>query len=393
MDMSHSSTAGAMVVGGDYQGLGIVRSLGRHGVPVCVVDDEPCIARFSRHCTHSVRVDDLRDQRHSVDVIMDLGRRLGLNGWVLYPTREEAVAAFAHHRDELSQLYRVPTPDWETVRWAWDKRNTYRLAEQLDVAVPQTWYPGTLAAVRAIDANPPFVIKPAIKENFVYVTKQKAWRADSRAELVELFEKASSIVGTGEIMVQELIPGGGSHQLAYCAFFKHQRAVGSMVARRLRQHPPLFGRASTYVESVDVPELEELSLRLLSSIDYYGLVELEYKLDARDGKYKLLDFNARTWGYHSLGPAAGVDFPYLLFADQTGLPVEGARARAGVRWMRLITDLPTAAVEFRSGCLSLRSYLRSLKAVNVEAVFSGRDPLPGLVEIAMLPYLAATRGF
>ena len=29
--------AGAVVLGGDYRGLGIVRSLGRNGVPVCVV--------------------------------------------------------------------------------------------------------------------------------------------------------------------------------------------------------------------------------------------------------------------------------------------------------------------------------------------------------------------
>ena len=79
-----------------------------------------------------------------------------------------------------------------------------------------------------------------------------------------------------------------------------------MVARRLRQHPLEFGRASTYVETAEVPELETLSERLLRAVDYYGLVELEYKLDPRDGQYKLLDFNARTWGYHSLGSRAGV---------------------------------------------------------------------------------------
>ena len=51
---------GAVVVGGDYQGLGIVRSLGRSGFPVCVVDDEPSIARYSRYATHAIRVPLLR---------------------------------------------------------------------------------------------------------------------------------------------------------------------------------------------------------------------------------------------------------------------------------------------------------------------------------------------
>jgi predicted ATP-grasp superfamily ATP-dependent carboligase len=39
--------AGGIVIGGDYQGLGIVRSLGRRGIPVCVIDDEASIARVS----------------------------------------------------------------------------------------------------------------------------------------------------------------------------------------------------------------------------------------------------------------------------------------------------------------------------------------------------------
>jgi D-aspartate ligase len=40
---------GAVVLGGDYQGLGIVRSLGRHGIPTLIVDDERSIARASRY--------------------------------------------------------------------------------------------------------------------------------------------------------------------------------------------------------------------------------------------------------------------------------------------------------------------------------------------------------
>ena len=80
-------------------------------------------------------------------------------------------------------------------------------------------------------------------------------------------------------MVQELIPGDGRQQFAYCAFFKDGAAVGSMAVRRRRQHPPEFGRASTFVETIDLPVLTEPSERFLREIDYYGLIELEYKLD------------------------------------------------------------------------------------------------------------------
>ena len=133
--------------------------------------------------------------------------------------------------------------------------------------------------------------------------------------------------------------------------------------------------------------------RFLRSIGYYGLVELEYKLDRRDGQIKLLDVNARTWGYHSLGQRAGVDFPYLLYADQVGLPApDGVRAAPEVTWIRLTTDIPTAALEFARRRLDWRAYLRSLRAPQVESVFSRDDLRPGLAELALLPYLAAKRG-
>jgi D-aspartate ligase len=275
----------------------------------------------------------------------------------------------------------------------WDKRNTYQLANELGIPTPATWYPRNAQELEQIQIDPPLTIKPAIKEHFFYATKAKAWRANNRVELRELFERAAAQVEPGEVMIQDLVPGGGRQQLAYCAFFKQGRAVGSMVVRRTRQHPPEFGRASTFVETIELPILEELSERFLRAINYYGLVELEYKLDPRDGQYRLLDVNGRTWGYHTLGRSAGVDFPALLFADQTDQPLQPCRGRVGVSWIRLVTDLPTGCLEIYKGRQNWRAYLQSLRRADVEAVFSREDPLPGLAEAALLPYLWMKRGF
>ena len=356
---------GALVVGGDYQGLGIARSLGRRGIPVVVVDDERSVAGASRFVTHAERVPDLRTERGTVDALLDVTARLGLDGWVLYPTREETVAAVAAHREVLTERLSVPTPSLTAVAAAWDKRRTYQLAESLGVAVPRCWFPASPADLDAVDLAAPVVLKPAIKEHFFYATKAKAWRVDTRAQLREAYERAVEITGPGEVIVQELVPGGGAAQVAYCALFVRGEAVAEMTVVRRRQHPSDFGRASTFVE---------------------------YKRHPRDGVPRLLDVNARTWGYHSLGAAAGVDFPYLLFREQLGLPVEPVRARPGVRWVRLLTDLPNAVRDVRAGRLRVRPYLRSLRGTDTEAVFSVRDPLPGLYEVALLPYLAVRRG-
>jgi len=88
-----------------------------------------------------------------------------------------------------------------------------------------------------------------------------------------------------------------------------------------------------------------------------------------------------------------VDFPYLLFADLLGETVKPCRGRAGVNWVRLITDAPTAALEILRGRQDFWAYFRSLRRAGVESVFSPEDPLPAIVELGLIPYLAIKRGF
>jgi D-aspartate ligase len=380
---------GALIVGGDHPGLGIVRSLGRRGIPTCILDDKVSVSAFSRYATHVIRTDDLRDERKTVDSVLRIGRSLNLKGWVLFPTRDETVAAFSRFRAELAEFFRVTTPEWETIKWASDKKNTYDLASRLNIPCPQTFNPQSQDELSALYSKLPLAIKPAIKEHFFYATGAKAWRAETVDELHEMYAKARRQIDAKEILIQEIIPGGGHNQVSYCAFFCNKKAYGSLVACRARQHPHEFGRAASYVETIDLPVIEELSERFLKAIDYYGLVEVEFKKDPRDGEYKLLDVNARTWGFHTIGIPVGVDFPYLLYADQVGQAVTSCRGRAGIGWLRLITDAPTALADIVCGRLSLRSYSSSLRRTCIESVFSKDDPLPSIAEVLMLPYLIA----
>jgi len=132
---------GALVIGGDHPGLGVARSLGRRGIPVYVLDDQYCISSFSRYVKRVIRVNDLRDERKTVDAVLAVGRRFNLRNWVLFPTRDETVAAFSRHRAELSEFFRVTTGEWESIEWAWDKKKSYELAETLGIPCPKTFNP------------------------------------------------------------------------------------------------------------------------------------------------------------------------------------------------------------------------------------------------------------
>jgi D-aspartate ligase len=384
---------GALVIGGDHPGLGVARSLGRRNIPVYTLDDQLSISSFSHYPNRVIRVENLRDERKTVDTVLEIGRRYGLQNWVLFPTRDETVAAFSRYRQELAGFFRVTTPDWETVKWACDKKNTHEMAKKLQIPTPETWNPRTLEELEPLYSRLPLAIKPAIKENFFYATGAKAWRANTVDQLRDLFSRAACQITPEEIMAQEIIPGDGKQQFSYCAFFRNGQVHSSMVAQRARQHPREFGRAATYVESIELPVIEELSERFLKAINYYGLVEIEFKQDPRDGQYKLLDVNARTWGFHSIGAAAGVDFPYLLYADQVGQEAEPCRGKPGVGWLRLLPDVPTALSEILHGQLGVGSYFRTIQRTRVESVFSHEDPIPALAEVLLLPYIIKKKYF
>ena len=385
-----SPPGGALVLGADYRGLGVVRSLGRRGVPVWVLREpgEP-LASTSRYASRSLPWPAEGEDR--VAFLCDLAESEGIAGWALVPTADETAALVAQNHDELGQRFTHTVAPWEVVRWAYDKRLTYELAERVGVACPRTAYPQTQAEAAGADVEFPAVIKPTVKESFNRLTAAKAWRVDSREELLERYAEACTLVDPATLMIQELVPGGGDGQFSYAALCVDGVPVASITARRTRQYPADFGRASTYVETVECPELVEPSLRLLRELRFDGLIEVEFKRDPRDGVLKVLDMNPRVWGWHSLCGRAGVDFPYLLWLLVSGERVPATRARAGVGWLRLTTDTPTALKELASRRLPLREYLRSLRPPRERAIFAWDDPLPGLAELPLVALLLFRR--
>jgi D-aspartate ligase len=382
---------GALVIGGDYKSLGVVRSLGRHGIPVWVLRDDHVLAHLSRYCLRSLPWP-AATEKEQVDHLLDIAARYDLHGWALFPGGDETAALIARNREALSERYRLTILEpWETLRWAYDKRLTYRLAAQLGVDHPLTRYPRIRDDVVAFDGEFPAILKPAIRHDLNRFTIAKAWPADDASTLVARYDEATTLIDPSLIMIQSLVPGDGASQLSFAALCCNGRPLASLVARRTRQWPMDFGRASTYVETIQAPDVEKIAGRVLESLCFDGIIEIEFKRDARDGRLKLLDINPRPWGWHTLGRRAGVDFPYLLWQMMSGVKIAPLRGRPGVRWVRALTDVPTVISEMRAGRLSLGRYLSSLRGPIEYAVLAADDPVPALLEVPAAAYLAWTR--
>jgi D-aspartate ligase len=384
---------GALIIGGDFHGLGIARNLEVLGIPVFVVDPGFCIARFSRLRDAFFKCPPLADTEAFIDFLMKLATSEKLGKTVLFPVSDTAVHILSKYRNKLEQQYLVPTPAWEITKLAYDKKLTYQIANEIGIPIPKTYFPENEEELSKLELDFPVILKPAITSNFYPVSHLKAIRSNNHKELLRNYRYMFSIIDKSEIMVQEIIGGGPKNLYSFCSLFGNGAVKAKIMAVRLRQHPMDFGSSSTYVITCTIPQLEELSTRILRHMNYYGLSEVEFMFDERDDTFKLIDINPRTWAWHTLGAKAGVNFSALLFRDMHNDPVQLDSFESGVIWIRELTDIPTAATEIVKKRLKVTDYLGTLKGKKELAVFSRRDPLPFVVELFQGPYMWCKRGF
>jgi D-aspartate ligase len=386
-------TIGVLVTGGDFQALAVLRTLTTKGIPVVMIDHEQCIGKYSRFPKRFFKAPPPTDEQAYVGFLIELAKKQNLQGWVIFPNSDEAVYAVSKHKQELEEYYRVPTQSWDIIQKVYIKELTYKIAEEHGIPCPKTFVPRDLDELKQADLKFPVVVKPSIRDHYYSKVKAKAYRCNNMAELIETYKLVCKVIDPSEVLVQDLIPGGPKHLYSFCPFLKDGKVLTAIMARRARQHPMDFGHATTFAELVDIPEIRESAEKFLDVIGYYGVGEVEFMQDQRDGVFKLIEMNPRLWGWHSLAIAAGADLPYLLYLDQIGEKLDIKPPVKQMKWVRLITDLPTVALEIIKRRMSVGEYLASMRGRKTFAVPITKDPLPFIMEILMIPYLWLKRGF
>jgi len=384
---------GAVVIGGDFQGLGVIRSLAEMEVPVFLVEHEKCIGRYSRYVKRSAKNYSLLTEESFADYLISLAKKESLKDWVLFPNNDECVKLLSLYREPLSEWYRIPVPDWTVTEKFYYKKNSYEFAKKNNIPIPTSYSGSNVEEYIKQDLNYPVILKPTCKEIYYPDAKKKAVRADNDEMFKNEFEKMLKFIEPSEIVVQEMIEGGPENLYSFATLFDGENVLAGISANRLRQHPMDFGHATTYAVSVVIEELERLSTKILKKMGYKGIAEVEFMKDKRDNKFKFIEINGRPWGWHTLVKASGINLPYLLFQFMNGEKIDPIKPRENVKWLRLSTDLPTVLKEIFFGRMSLKEYFKSLKGKKEFAVFSLKDPLPFLMEYFLIPYLLSKRGF
>lgn len=386
---------GVIVIGNHLQALGIIRSLGRRGIPVTFVNDKKvCLGRFSRYTRNFLVCPPLDDYEKLADFLIGLAKNDGARRRLLLPTSDAAVCALSTCRTRLEPHYLVATPPWDIVQNAINKKLTYAVAKKCGIPCPETWFPEDLSDVQDIGRSISYsvILKPAVMHSFYKIFKKKAVVAQDRSGLTAAYEEITRSSPSADLMIQDIIPGRPGHLYSFCSFFKNGQVNEMCMGRRHRQRPMDFGKGTTFAESEFVPELAEYGPAFLKEINYYGLSEIEFKKDPRDNRYKMLEMNARTWLWHSLAARCGIDFPAIQYDDLVnGGSTPPKTFRTQVKWMHFTTDFATSFQEILAGRLKPSEDLESFRGERESAVFARDDPAPFFAEALLLPYLLVTR--
>jgi len=310
--------------------LAAVRSLGKRGLDVTVGESSRvATSLFSKYCRRRVVYPSVH--KHPAAFLTFLHQELtGRSYDLLIPMEEETLLLLAQHRDELAPLTRLPIPSYQTIHQVRDKGWLLRHASQEGIPIPRTFWVKDSKDLKAVTDTipPPWVIKPRVSSGafgIAYVERKQ--------DLSEAYHKVHQRFPFP--LIQERIPPAGE-AFGVSALIDHGNQVKACFThRRLREYP-VRGGPSTLRESVRHPQIEELGIRLLRSLRWYGVAMVEFKVDPRDNQPKLMELNPRFWGSLALAIHAGVDFPYLLYKMAMGEnfePVLDYKVGVRCRWL------------------------------------------------------------
>ncbi len=359
--------------------LGVFRSLGRLGVPVYGVDKSRWApALVSRYARGGFAWDlDAEPPASSVARLLQIAHDVG-DRPLLVASNDETARFVAAHAGELLPAFRMQDNASTLVERLYNKRTMYECARSLDIPTAETRFPRDREEVRAFAAEARFPVMLKGSDGIALSRRsgEKMVIVRDADELLEAYDRLED-ASAPDLMLQEYIPGGEDAQWMFNGYFDAgSRCRFGLTGRKLRQTPPYTGMTCLGVCTRN-DEVAALTLRLCAALGYRGIIDIGFRYDARDGRYKVLDVNPRLGStFRLFVDADGMDVVRALYLDLTGQPVPPARPVEGRRWLVEDFDLRSCARYFRDRRLTAREWLRSFAGVEEAAWFASDDPAP-----------------
>ncbi len=376
--MSLDVSTPVLLLGGKENALSVTRHLGRLGVRIAVSGPESCWALWSRYCAEAIPVPKGRKQQDFWAELL-LGNSGRFNGHIVLAMSDDAIEFLNVNRSRLQARYILDEADQVLQRAFLDKIATLEIAREAGVDTPNFWKVENEDQLESIvsEVKFPVMVKPVQSHNFIKAFKVKLFIVENsieelKAQVRRAWERNIAV------FVVEMIPGPDSQLSSYYTYRTREgRRLFDFTKSVIRRWPVNRGNAC-YHKTGWLPETAAAGIRFFDRAGLKGLGNIEFKRDARDGKLKVIEVNARFTAAQELVRRAGFPIDLLIYCHLTKQPLPEIRpVKQELRLWYPVRDFLGFVELWRKGELSFWGWLRSVATVApVLPLVSLADPLP-----------------
>lgn len=373
----------ALVLGLTESGLGAIRSLGRYGVKVFGMDYIKNLGFHSKYSENFICPHPLKSNEEFIKFLLNFRNKVRFNPVVIIGDDafyEGILSGF----EKLKDNYLFNYSEMKTAVDIISKKNQIMFADKAGLQTPGTYFVTRENYTEndlQIDNFPVFVrgLNSSHWRNR-YGGTIKGFKAESLDELHKIVAdaKASKL----ELVIQEIIPGAPKNNYEIgCYISKTGLDTFFLTMRKIRQYPLEFGVGCSVFTFYN-PEVQKLSEQFLKHINYRGLANIEFKFDARDGKYKFIEINPRLWMQSELATMAGINFSLIQFLDLTDQLDEVSHDYSdGIKWINIYSDVKAFMRLRKESEIGIFSWLAEVFKKSMLSDFARDDLGPFLSEI------------
>jgi len=301
-----------MILDGESRSaLGVVRSLGRQGIPLMVGSSHPFgRSCFSRHVLRRFRYPPAEKglaETHAA--IIDR-----IKAWrpaVLMPIYDEGWSVIYSYYKEYERLTTLaPCPKRELHEDVTDKGRLAEYAEKHNCPIPMTLRPRSREEALALCRELPYPVLLKPRRSVAGIGIHRVNNSEELSQALREFQETP--------VIQEWIEGEDLELTVLCV--RGKPLAGSAYVS-LRNAPLPFG-PPVACRTIRDDTLMRTGMEFLAKIQYHGVAHLDFRRDNRDGEAKLLEVNPRLAGTNEISTYSGVDFALMLYRLALGERVE-----------------------------------------------------------------------
>ena len=233
----------------------------------------------------------------------------------------------AKNANTLKKKFYFIYPSVELQRTLVIKEKFYKVYKNSIIDLPNTYYYDCSknVVINSEDITFPAIVKPSnviLFKHLEFEGKKKIYRINSMEELNYIINCFKNGGYDDTLIIQEYIPGDDSHlfdAVVYVDKNKKTKLV-SFAQIGLQEHESrMIGNATVLINGYSLfPGVEEQIIKItdfMNNIGYQGFAEFDMKYDERDGKYKVMEINARQGRCSYYIAPCGFNLIEILYKD------------------------------------------------------------------------------